>query len=255
MNRIDKLFQTKKSNILSIYFTAGHPELNDTNIIIKTIEKSGADIIEIGMPFSDPIADGPVIQHSNQVALKNGMSVKLLFEQLKNIRKEVSIPLILMGSLNPIFKFGIEKFCASCNEIGIDGTIIPDLPAYEYEEKYKSVFEKTNLFNVFLITPQTDESRIKHLDNISRGFIYMVSSFSTTGSGKGFEQSQAYFERLSKMNLKNPLLIGFGIKDKNTFQNACKYSNGAIIGTAFIKALEKEGEIEEKVKNFIREIL
>jgi tryptophan synthase alpha chain len=255
MNRIDTLFQTKRNNILSIYFTAGHPEINDTRTIIKAIEKSGADLIEIGMPFSDPIADGPVIQQSNQVALRNGMSVKLLFEQLKNIRKDVSIPLILMGSLNPIFKFGIEKFCASCKEIGIDGTIIPDLPVYEYEEKYINIFERNDLFNIFLITPQTDEARIRHLDKLTKGFIYMVSSYSTTGSGKGFDQSTTYFERLSKMNLKNPRLIGFGIKDKNTFQNACKYSNGAIIGTTFIKALEKEGGIEERVKNFIREIL
>ena len=255
MNRIDKLFQTKKCNILSIYFTAGHPDLNDTVSIIKAIEKSGADMIEIGIPFSDPIADGPVIQQSNQVALKNGMSLKLLFEQLKNIRKEVSLPLLLMGSFNPVFRFGVEKFCEKCREVGIDGTIIPDLPAYEYEEKYIKLFEKNDLYNIFLVTPQTDNDRIKHLDDLSKGFIYLVSSYATTGSGKGFEQSQAYFERLKNMNLKNPRLIGFGIKDKNTFQNACKYAHGAIIGTAFIKALEKEGKIDEKVKNFIREIL
>jgi tryptophan synthase alpha chain len=255
MNRITKLFQTKTANILSIYFTAGHPQLNDTAKIIKAIEKSGADIIEIGMPFSDPIADGPVIQQSNQVALKNGMSLSLLFEQLKNIRKEISIPLLLMGSLNPVFKFGVEKYCAACKETGIDGTIIPDLPAYEYEEKYQRVFEKNDLFNIFLITPQTDEARVKYLDNISRGFIYMVSSYSTTGSGKGLDQSTEYFERLSKMNLKNPRLIGFGIKDKSTFQNACKYANGAIIGTAFIKAIEQKSALEESVKNFIKEII
>jgi tryptophan synthase alpha chain len=255
MNRIDKLFQTKKSNLLSIYFTAGHPNLNDTCTIIKAIEKSGADLIEIGIPFSDPIADGPVIQQSNQVALKNGMSLKLLFEQLKDIRKEVAIPLIFMGSFNPVFKFGVDQFCAKCKETGIDGTIIPDLPAYEYEEKYMDVFKKNDLFNIFLVTPQTEESRIKHLDKLSKGFLYMVSSYATTGSGKGMYQSQAYFERMQKMELKNPRLIGFGIKDKTSFQNACKYANGAIIGTAFIKALEMEGAIEERVKTFIKEIL
>jgi len=255
MNRIAKLFSTKKSNILSIYFTAGHPRLNDTAIIIKAIEKSGADMVEIGIPFSDPIADGPVIQNSNQVSLKNGMSLKLLFEQLKDIRKEVSIPLLFMGSLNPVFKFGVENFCDKCMEVGIDGTIIPDLPAYEYEDKYIKTFEKNELYNIFLVTPQTDNDRIYHLDNLSKGFIYMVSSYATTGSGKGFEQSQTYFERMQKMNLKNPRLIGFGIKDKSTFQNACKYAQGAIIGTAFIKALEKQGKIEEKVRNFIKEIL
>jgi len=255
MNRIDKLFQTKKSNILSIYFTAGHPGLSDTATIIKAIEKSGVDMIEIGIPFSDPIADGPLIQQSNKVALINGMSLKLLFEQLKNIRKEISIPILLMGPLNPVFRFGMEKFCDKCREVGIDGTIIPDLPAYEYEEKYIKTFEKNDLYNIFLVTPQTDNDRIKHLDALSKGFIYLVSSYATTGSGKGFEQSQSYFERLKNMNLKNPRLIGFGIKDKSTFQNACRYAHGAIIGTAFIKALEMEGEIEEKVKNFIREIL
>lgn len=255
MNRIDKLFRTKSKNILSIYFTAGHPNLNDTTAIIKAIEKSGADMIEIGIPFSDPIADGPVIQQSNQKALKNGISLKLIFEQLKDIRKDVSIPLILMGSFNPIFRFGIDKFCRACNEIGIDGTIIPDLPVYEYEERYLSFFEKNNLYNIFLVTPQTEEARIRYLDKLSKGFIYMVSSYSTTGSGKGFEQSQSYFERMSKMNIKNPLLIGFGIKDKSTFQDACRFANGGIIGTAFIRALEKEGKIEEKVNNFTKEIL
>jgi tryptophan synthase alpha chain len=255
MNRIDKLFNIKKNNILSIYFTAGHPALNDTATLIRTIELSGADMIEIGIPFSDPIADGPVIQQSNQVALKNGMSLKLLFEQIKDIRKNVSIPLLLMGSLNPIFKFGFERFCETCNIVGIDGTIIPDLPAYEYEEKYINTFEKNGLYNIFLITPQTVESRIKHLDSLSKGFIYMVSSYTTTGSGKGLELSQSYFERISKMELKNPRLIGFGIKDKSTFQNACKYANGAIIGTAFIKALEAKGKVETKVEKFIKEIL
>lgn len=255
MNRIDKLFQKKKEKILSIYFTAGHPSLNDTVTIIKALEREGVNMIEIGMPFSDPMADGPIIQQSSHVALNNGMSLKLLFEQLKDIRKEVSIPLLLMGYLNPVFQFGIEKFCAKCREVGIDGLILPDLPMDEYENKYAGLFSENGLYNIFLVTPQTSEARINKIDSITKGFIYMVSSYSTTGSGKGINMSQSYFERMKNMNLKNPLVVGFGIKDKATFQNACKYAGGAIIGTAFIKALEKKESIEEKVKNFVNDIL
>jgi tryptophan synthase alpha chain len=255
MNRIDKLFQTKKENILSIYFTAGHPELNDTVPIIKALQKSGADMIEIGMPFSDPMADGPVIQQSSQKALHNGMSLKLLFEQLKNIRKEVEIPLLLMGYLNPVLQFGFDNFCAKCNETGIDGLILPDLPLEEYIEKYKSIFERNNLYKVFLVSPQTSDERLKRFDDYSKGFIYLVSSYSTTGSGKGIEQSQAYFERVKKLGLKNPRMIGFGIRDKKTFQFACRHANGAIIGTAFVKALEEDGTVERKVEKFVAGIL
>jgi tryptophan synthase alpha chain len=255
MNRIDQLFQVKKEKVLSIYFTAGHPELNDTVPIIKALEKSGVDMVEIGMPFSDPMADGPVIQQSSQKALTNGMSLKLLFEQLKNIRLQVKIPLLLMGYLNPVLQYGIENFCKKCREVGIDGVILPDLPLEEFAEIYQPVFEKNGLHNIFLVSPQTGEERLRKFDNYSKGFIYIVSSYSTTGSGKGLEQSQPYFERIKTSQLKNHKMIGFGIKDRETFKNACQYANGAIIGTAFVKALEAEGTIESKVENFVKGIL
>ncbi len=255
MNRIDKLFKTKKENVLSIYFTAGHPGLNDTVPIIKALQKSGVDMVEIGMPFSDPMADGRVIQQSSQKALTNGMSIKILFEQLKNIRLEVTIPLLLMGYLNPVLQFGIENFCKKCREVGIDGLILPDLPMEEFAEIYKPFFEKNGLHNVFLVSPQTSEERLKKFDDYSKGFIYIVSSYSTTGSGKGLEQSQPYFEKMKTAKLNNPKMIGFGIKDRETFQNACQYANGAIIGTAFVKALEAEGSIEKKVEEFVSGII
>jgi tryptophan synthase alpha chain len=254
MNRIDELFQKKQKNILSIYFTAGHPDLNDTVPIIKAIEKSGVDMIEIGMPFSDPMADGPVIQQSSLKALNNGMTIKLLFEQLINIRKEVKIPLLLMGYLNPVFRYGIEEFCHKCKEVGVDGLILPDLPLDDYEDKYKQVFEACGLYNIFLVTPQTSDARIKRINKLSKGFIYMVSSYSTTGSGKGLDQSQAYFERMNELKLNVPKIIGFGIKDKASFENACHYANGAIIGTAFVKAMEADGTVEAKVEKFIKGI-
>jgi tryptophan synthase alpha chain len=255
MNRINKQFETKSKNNLSIYFTAGHPGLNDTVSIIKALEKAGADMIEIGMPFSDPVADGPVIQKCNQVALNNGMSLKVLFEQLKDIRKDVSIPLLLMGSFNPVFKFGVENFCKQCSQVGIDGVIIPDLPADEYEENYKQLFEKYNVHNIFLITPQTSEERIKHLDSLSHGFIYIVSSYATTGKDIKTDNANSYFQKISGMKIKNPKMIGFGIKDQASFSNACAFANGAIIGTAFVKALDEEGSIEKKVMKFVKKIL
>jgi tryptophan synthase alpha chain len=255
MNCIDQLFQTKKENVLSIYFTAGHPGLNDTVPIIKALEKHGVDMVEIGMPFSDPMADGPVIQQSSQKALVNGMSLKLLFEQLKNIRLEVKIPLLLMGYLNPVMQYGIENFCKKCREVGIDGLILPDLPLEEFVEIYKPVFEKYGLHKIFLVSPQTNEERLKKFDNSSKGFIYIVSSYSTTGSEKGLEQSQPYFEKMKAVKLQNPKMIGFGIKDRDTFRNACQFANGAIIGTTFVKALEAEGSIESKVENFVKKIL
>ena len=253
-NRITALFKRKDENILSIYFTAGYPELNDTLKIISQLEKSGADLVEIGMPFSDPVADGPVIQQSSETALKNGMTVHLLFDQLKEIRKKVSIPLILMGYLNPVLQYGIEDFCKKCKEIGIDGTIIPDLPLEIYETEYKEIFEQNSLSNIFLVTPQTSDERIRKIDALSTGFIYLVSSSSTTGvKGAVNEEQLSYFERILTMNLRSKRLIGFGIYDKSSFEKASGYANGAIIGSAFVKALEGEGKIETKVNDFMQQ--
>ena len=255
MNRIDKLFKEKKANILSVYFTAGYPDLDSATIIIKALENAGVDMIEIGIPFSDPMADGPVIQHSNEQALKNGMSLKLLFSQLSEIRKEVKIPLLLMGYLNPVIQFGIANFCAECNSIGIDGVILPDLPPQIFADEYLSIFDKYNLYNILLISPQSSADRISVIDKVSRGFIYMVSSSSVTGAKGDFSQDQiSYFRRVQSMHLRNPGLIGFGISDRETFINAGKYSRGAIIGSAFVKLLGKDGNVIENINQFIRNI-
>lgn len=255
-NRINQLFQGKANNILSIYFTAGYPGADDTSTIIRELEKNGVNLIEIGMPFSDPVADGPIIQHSSHIALQNGMSIKKLFGQLQGIRRKVHIPLILMGYLNPVLQFGIENFCMKCAETGIDGVILPDLPLDVYQEEFSPVFEKYNLYNILLITPQTSEKRLREIDDASCGFIYMVSSSSTTGiKNKVSDFHQDYFERIQKMQLKNPRLIGFGISNRETFQNACHYAQGAIIGSAFVKALEGETPLEEKIERFIKSLL
>ncbi|WP_318344194.1 tryptophan synthase subunit alpha [Flagellimonas baculiformis] len=241
MNRIKQKLQEDKK-ILSIYFTAGYPSLNDTVKIIQDLEKSGVDLIEIGLPFSDPLADGPTIQESSTAALKNGMTTTLLFEQLKDIRKTVSIPLILMGYFNPVLQYGVEAFCQKCEDIGIDGLILPDLPLDVYQEEYETIFKKHGLINVFLITPQTSDARIKAIDDASEGFIYMVSSASTTGAKEGFGKEQsAYFERIAAMNLKNPQIVGFGISNAQTFQQTTSKAKGAIIGSAFIKHLTQYG--------------
>ncbi|HEX2935187.1 MAG TPA: tryptophan synthase subunit alpha [Bacteroidales bacterium] len=256
MNRIDRLFQERKNNILSIYFTAGHPEVNSTPEILVQLEKSGVNMVEIGMPFSDPLADGPVIQDSSTKALKNGMNMKLLFDQLKNIRAKVNIPLLLMGYLNPVLHFGVENFCAMCREAGIDGVILPDLPLDEYEQHYKAIFEKYDLRFIFLITPQTSDERIRMIDSISKGFIYMVSSSSTTGVKSAIAEKQLeYFKRIRSMQLKNPLVIGFGISNKDTFNNACQYANGAIIGSAFVKMLNDSQDYAQDIHHFIQRIL
>jgi len=256
MNRINQLFQQKKDNILSIYFTAGHPTLDSAADIIKKLEKSGVEMIEIGMPFSDPLADGPVIQDSSSKALKNGMSIKLLFEQLKNIREEVKIPLLLMGYINPVFQFGIENFCKKCKETGIDGVILPDLPMDEYEQQYKKYFEENDLRFIFLITPRTSPERVNMIDTVSSGFIYMVSSSSTTGAkGNIVEKQVDYFTRIKAMNLKNPLIIGFGISNHETFTHACHYANGAIIGSAFVKMLDEAKNIGLEIKSFVSGII
>ncbi|WP_417860689.1 tryptophan synthase subunit alpha [Winogradskyella sediminis] len=252
MNRINqKLNEDHK--LLSIYFTAGYPNINDTVSIIENLEKSGVDLLEIGLPFSDPLADGPTIQASSTKALQNGMTSALLFEQLKDIRKTVSIPLIIMGYFNPMLQYGVEAFCKKCQEIGIDGLIIPDLPVDVYHSEYKSTFEKYGLINVFLITPQTSEERIRYIDSVSNGFIYMVSSASVTGSSSGFGDEQtSYFKRIADMSLKNPQIIGFGISNHETFTQATRYSKGAIIGSAFIKHLTEKGT--EHINDFVMSI-
>lgn len=238
MNRIQKKLQEDKK-IVSIYFTAGFPNIDDTVSIITELEKNGVDMIEIGLPFSDPLADGPTIQASSTRAIENGMTANLLFQQLQDIRKTVSIPLLIMGYFNPILQFGVEEFCKNCAAVGIDGLIIPDLPPAIYESEYQSLFETYNLKNIFLITPQTSEERIRKMDEISDNFLYMVSASSVTGNTtKVSNQSEAYFKRIHAMQLQNPQIIGFGISNSESFQLATKYQKGAIIGTAFIQFLE-----------------
>ncbi|MFW6289976.1 MAG: tryptophan synthase subunit alpha [Mariniphaga sp.] len=250
-NRINQLFETKKKDILSVYFTAGFPRLHDTVEIIRLLEQNGVDLVEIGIPFSDPTADGPTIQRSSELALKNGMSLQLLFEQLATVRKSVQIPLLMMGYFNPVMQYGVDEFCRQCHLAGIDGVILPDLPLEEYNETYKPSFEKNNLHNILLITPQTSSERIRLIDEVSDGFIYMVSSSSTTGAGKKVEDfHKEYFERIQQMNLKNPRLIGFGISDHETFKNACKYAHGAIIGSAFISSLQNNVNLSDAVSRF-----
>lgn len=254
-NRIETLFEEKKERILSVYFSAGFPGLNDTASIMKYLEKSGADIIEVGIPFSDPVADGPTIQESNKVALDNGISLKLIFKQLAGIRKEVKIPIILMGYINPVLQYGLKAFCEKCAEIGIDGMILPDLPMQEYLDEYKETFEAHGLLNIFLITPQTSESRVREIDANSTGFIYMVSSASTTGAKTEISTEQIeYFERVKSLNLKNPRLIGFGISNKETFDRACKNASGAIIGSAFIDVLRSSANLEKDIAAFIKSV-
>jgi len=252
MNRINQKLNTA-TKLLSIYFTAGYPDTHDTVKIIEDLAQNGVDMIEIGLPFSDPLADGPTIQESSTAALKKGMTTTLLFDQLKDIRKSVNIPLIIMGYFNPMMQYGITAFCAKCQEIGIDGLIIPDLPVAEYHEHYQATFENYGLINVFLITPQTSDERIRFIDSVSTGFIYMVSSASVTGGTGGFGTTQeAYFERIAKMNLNAPQIVGFGIKDAATFQQATKTGKGAIIGSAFIKHLTTHGV--DTIKEFVQEI-
>jgi tryptophan synthase alpha chain len=253
MNRINQKLEEGKK-LLSIYFTAGYPNLNDTVSIIQELEKSGVGMIEIGLPFSDPLADGPTIQESSTQAIENGMTTKLLFEQLKDIRKTVNVPLIIMGYFNPMMQYGVEAFCQKCQEIGIDGLIMPDLPLAEYITEYKAIFEKYNLKFIFLITPQTTNERIAEIDDISDSFIYMVSTAAVTGSQSGFGNEQMhYFERIAKMNLKNKQVIGFGISNNETFTQATTFQSGAIIGSAFVKFIGKNpinkiGEFVNSIK-------
>ena len=255
MNRIDQLFTEKSKDVLNVYCTAGYPHLNSTIEVLTALQQNGADLIEIGMPYSDPLADGPVIQQSNMVALDNGMSINLLFEQLQTARETIKVPIILMGYMNPILQYGLEKFCASAEAVGIDGIILPDLPMYEFETSYKQLFEKHHLKFIFLVTPETGEERIIKIDNLSSGFLYAVSSSSTTGNNKDIAEQAEYFKKLQSMQLSNPILVGFGIKDKATFKTAGVYTNGAIIGSAYIKALENSTNIQATTKEFLNTIL
>ncbi len=255
MNRILNLFTNKRKKLLSVYFTAGYPAIDDTLPVIMELAGSGVDMIEIGIPFSDPVADGPIIQQSNQRALANGMNLELLFRQVSRAREITDIPLILMGYFNPIFKSGVGSFLQKCVESGIDGTIIPDLPPEYYSASYKATYERHDIRNIFLITPQTPDDRIRYLDSISSGFLYLVSVSSTTGGRKDFEADQVnYFERIKRLRLSTPLMAGFGIHDKASFDLVCRYTKGAIIGSAFIKALDGAGTLEDKIREFINGI-
>jgi len=255
MSRLQALFANKKERVLNVYFTAGYPQLDSTATIIQSLQNNGADIIELGMPYSDPLADGPVIQESGNIALQNGMTIAVLFEQIKALKGQINIPIILMGYMNPVLQYGFENFCAEASAVGVDGLILPDLPEYEFEMEYGAIIKKYGLDFIFLVTPETSTERIQQLDNLSTGFLYAVSSSATTGKDKDFNSVEKYLEQLQSMQLKNPVLVGFGIKDRNTFESACKYANGAIIGTAFIKALEGTTNIEATVKHFISAVI
>lgn len=255
MNRINRLFEDKQNDILNIYCTAGYPQLNDTVTVIKSLEQAGADLIELGMPYSDPLADGPTIQASSSVALKNGMSIQTLFQQLEGLRTDVQIPMILMGYLNPVLQYGMEAFLAKCQAVGIDGLILPDLPMYEYEHIYQPLFEQYNIRLIFLITPQTSETRIRKIDSLSNAFIYVVSTTATTGKKSGFDEATiAYFNRIKSMGLKNPTLIGFGISTHESYKAACAAANGAIIGSQFIRVVEKSNNLNADILKFVEGI-
>ncbi len=254
MNRLQQLFQHKKKDILSIYYTAGYPSFGDTLKIAETLEAAGADFLEIGFPYSDPVADGPVIQASSKQSLDQGMTLELLFDHLKDLRKTVTIPILLMGYVNPVLQYGVENFCKKCAEVGVDGCIIPDLPMYEYEELYRDAFEANGISNIFLVTPQTSDERIQKIDGLSNAFIYLLSSAATTGKNLDVSvNARTYFSRIKAMQLNNPLMIGFGISDKKTFDSANEYASGAIIGSAFVKALVNNGSLEENIKGFMKE--
>lgn len=254
MSRIQELFKRKNKGVLNVYCTAGYPELNSTRRIMKALQQSGVDLIELGMPYSDPLADGPVIQSSGSRALANGMTIDTLFEQLKDFRKEITVPVVLMGYMNPVLQYGFEKFCAAAAAVGVDGLILPDLPEFEFETEYGPVIKKYGLDFIFLVTPETSEARIRRLDELSSGFLYAVSSSATTGKDKDFGAVQEYLQRLQDLKLKNPVLVGFGVKDRETFEAAGKFANGAIIGTAFINAIGGDGELEGKISEFVRAV-
>lgn len=253
-NKLTQLFIQKNNNLLNVYCTAGYPKKDSTSEVILALQHSGVDMIEIGMPYSDPIADGPVIQQSNMVAIENGMTIQLLFKQLNQMKNAVTVPLIMMGYLNPVLQYGLEKFCADAASAGVSGIILPDLPVHEYETMYASIFKKHHLSFIFLITPHTSVDRIKKADKLSSGFLYAVSSSSTTGTSVADEEKINYFDRIHKMRLANPVMIGFGINNKATFDTACKYASGAIIGSAYIQALKQSQNIQATTTAFVNGI-
>lgn len=255
MSRLKNIFQNKSQRVLNVYCTAGFPNLDSTLNVINALQNNGADIIELGMPYSDPLADGAVIQASSSKALANGMSIETLFNQLKDFRKEITLPVVLMGYMNPVLQYGFEKFCEDAALVGIDGLILPDLPEYEFETEYGAIIKKYGLDFSFLVTPETSEERVRKLDSLTSGFLYAVSSSATTGSNTNFDVVEKYLQRLQSYQLKNPVLVGFGIKDKQTFEAASKYANGAIIGSAYIKALEGSTNVEQTTKDFLSSII
>ncbi len=255
MGRISNLFERKRENVLNIYITAGFPKRDDTVPLMKCLQDAGADILEVGMPYSDPLADGPVIQASSARALANGMSIPLLLQQLKNMREHIRVPVILMGYLNPLLQYGFERFCREAATAGVDGLIIPDIPLYEYQRDYKHIMDASGLDFIFLVTPDTTEERIRQIDALSSGFIYAVSSSSVTGTDKDFGAVEKYLSSLRQMKLKNPVLAGFGVRDRESFQAVCRQVQGGIIGSAFIKAIENGTSLEAASKTFIKNIL
>lgn len=255
MSRIKQLFADKPSGVLNVYCTAGYPQLDSTLAVMEALQENGADLIELGMPYSDPLADGPVIQASSSVALENGMSMSILFQQLQSMRSRITVPVILMGYMNPVLQYGFEKFCQDAAAAGVDGLILPDLPEYEFETEYGAIIRQYGLDFIFLVTPETSAQRVRHLDELSGGFLYAVSSSSTTGSDKNMTNVNAYLEKLQGYHLKNPVLVGFGIKDRKDFATACQHAQGAIIGSAFIKALDGASDVQKATRNFLQSVL
>lgn len=255
MGRISDLFEKKQKAVLNVYCTAGYPQFSSTNKVMQALQDHGADMIELGMPYSDPLADGPVIQASGGRALENGMTIAALMEQLQDFRRQIHVPVLLMGYMNPVLQYGFEKFCSEAAQRGIDGLVLPDLPMHEFEKEYAGILRKYRLDFIFLVTPETSEERIRKLDELSSGFLYAVSSSSTTGREKDMAAQSTYFKRLASMHLKNPILVGFGIRDRKSFLDACRYANGVIIGTAYIKALENNLDIQGATDQFLQSII